>query len=220
MKRYCPICEQYSTSFKEFGFNPRQDALCPHCNSLERDRLIWLYIKNKMIFFKNSTQKMLHVAPEAIFQKLFQNHLKNNYLSADLHDTKAMVKMDITSIDYDDDSFDYIYCSHVLEHIVDDMQAMKELYRVLKHDGWAILLVPIMTTSKTFEDYTIVDPNERLKVYGHPEHVRNYGIDYPQRLSTAGFNVDVIYPCDFLTDEEIELMGITPSAGEIYFCTK
>lgn len=131
-----------------------------------------------------------------------------------------MVNMDITHITYEDNSFDYIYCSHVLEHILDDIKAMKELYRILKPNGWAILNVPIMTEGETQEDATVITEEDRMKQYGHPEHVRNYGVDYPQRLKKAGFKVKVIYPKDILTSNEIELMGITKAAGEIYFCEK
>lgn len=221
IKRVCPICETSRTNkFSSFGINPREDAKCPDCGSLERHRLIWLYIKNHTDFLKHPTNKMLHIAPERVFHTLFQNHLQKNYLSADLNNPRAMEKMDITEIHYDDNSFDYIYCSHVLEHIIDDKLAMRELYRVLKPKGWAILLVPIQTQGTTEEDFSIVDPQERLKVYGHPEHVRNYGIDYPDRLQEAGFDVQTIYPKEFLTTSEIELYGITKAAGEIYFCKK
>ncbi len=163
---------------------------------------------------------MLHVAPEKIFQQKFLQQLGENYLSADLYDDAAMVKMDITNIDYEDGSFDYIYCSHVLEHVEDDKKAMREFYRVLKEGGWAILLVPIMNIEQTFEDLSITDPDERIKIFGHPEHVRNYGRDYKQRLQECGWSVEMIMPQQFLTQSEIVLMGITKAAGEIYFCTK
>lgn len=220
MKRFCPICKTHSEEFDKFGFIPRKDARCPKCGSLERHRLIWLYIKEKTGFLKDTNKKMLHVAPEAIFQNLFQKQLGEDYLSSDICDPKAMVQMDITDINYPNNSFDYIYCSHVLEHIEDDIKAMKELHRVLSPEGWAILLVPIMIETETFEDFTIVDKEERLKIYGHPDHVRNYGCDYPDRLKKAGFSVDIIYPRDFLSNDEIKLMGITSAAGEIYFCKK
>lgn len=221
MQRKCPICEVIiNKKFDSFGIYPRDDAKCSTCGSLERHRLIWLYITRHTHFFNSSAKKMLHIAPERIFQSLFQKHLKNNYLSGDLNNPRAMEKMDITNITYNDNSFDYIYCSHVLEHIIDDRLAMSELYRVLKPGGWAMLLVPIMTSGKTEEDFSIVSEEERLKAYGHPDHVRNYGSDYPERLSGVGFQVKTIYPKDFLTEEESLLYGITKAAGEIFFCTK
>jgi len=127
--------------------------------------------------------------------------------------------MDITDIQYPDKTFDVIYCSHVLEHITDDKGAIREFYRVLKSDGWAILLVPI-TADKTFEDPSVTDQAERLKLFGQEDHVRRYGPDYVERLEEAGFNVKVTYPSDLLQIEDITRMGITNAAGAIYYCTK
>jgi len=220
-KRHCPICNtQRENKFSSFGINLREDAKCDSCGSLERHRLIWLYIKKYTDLLNTKDKKMLHIAPERIFQYLFSQYLKKNYLSADLHNPRAMIKMDITDIQFPNESFNYIYCSHVLEHVIDDRKAMRELLRVLKNDGWAILLVPIQTNGKTFEDFSIVTKEERLKTYGHPEHVRNYGRDYTDRLTESGFNVQIIAPNDFLSDSDIKLYGLTPAAGEIYLCTK
>lgn len=220
MKRYCPICENHSDAFKPFGYNPREDALCPNCGSLERHRLSWLVIKDKLKQINLENKNMLHIAPEKVFMEKFNDLFGENYLTADLYNTSAKIKMDITNIEYLDESFDYIYCCHVLEHIQDDKKAMRELNRVLKKDGWAILLVPIMTKGPTEEDFSINTPEERMKYYGHPDHVRNYGCDYKERLEDNGWKVEIIYAEDFLTKEEIELMGITKAAGEIYFCKK
>ncbi len=220
MSRYCPICETYHEKFNSFGLKPREDALCPNCGSLERHRLSWLVIKDKIVNKDITNKNLLHIAPEKIFMQKFTNLFKENYLTADLYNPNAKIKMDITNINYPDESFDYIYCSHVLEHIQDDRKAMRELNRVLKKDGWAILLVPIMTKGPTEEDFSVTDSKERMKNYGHPEHVRNYGSDYIDRLMESGWKVEVIYPEDFLTNKEIELMGITKAAGEIYFCAR
>lgn len=220
VSKYCPLCEITSENFKPYGVNPRENAMCPHCGSLERHRLAWLYIKEQTFFLEDSSKKMLHVAPEKILMQLFQRQLQNGYLSADLHDKRAMVSMDIENIQYEDESFDYIYCSHVLEHVYDDKRAMREFHRVLKKYGWAILLVPVMNIKKTFEDFSITDPKERAKVFGQEDHVRNYGEDYIDRLRESGWSVEVICPKDFLNQAQIINMGITKAAGEIYFCTK
>lgn len=218
--RYCPICETQSESFKPFGYNPRQDAMCPNCNSLERHRLSWLVIRDKIHNLDLSNKTMLHIAPEKVFMSKFNDLFKENYLTADLHEKHVRLKMDITNIEQPDESFDYIYCSHVFEHIQDDKKAMQELRRVLKKEGWAILLVPIMTQGNTEEDFSITSPEERMRHYGHPDHVRNYGIDYKNRLEECGWIVETIYPQDFLSKKEIKLMGITKAAGEIYLCKK
>lgn len=220
MSRYCPICETNHEKFNSFGYIPREDALCPTCGSLERHRLSWLVIKDKIKNQNIKNKNLLHIAPEKMLREKFTNIFKENYLTADLYSANAKIKMDITKIEYPNESFDYIYCSHVLEHIQDDKKAMRELNRVLKKDGWAILLVPIMTKGPTEEDYSINTPEERMKYYGHPDHVRNYGCDYKERLEENGWNVEVIYSENFLTKEEINQMGITKAAGEIYLCKK
>ena len=133
---------------------------------------------------------MLHVAPEACFEARFKKILGDRYLTADLFNPRAMVKMDITDIRYPDHSFDVIYCGHVLEHVLDDRKAMSEFYRTLKTSGWAILLVPIIA-DETFEDASIVEPEDRLAAFGQADHVRIYGPDYVDRLRAVGFEVQV-----------------------------
>lgn len=217
--RYCPVCNRNSRKFGPVGIIPRDDAACFFCGSYERHRLVWLYFKRKTNLFSGQSLKVLHVAPEAIFEELLRAQLGSNYLTADLYNPRAMVKMDITDIRYPDDSFDVIYCSHVLEHVPDDKKAMREFHRVLKPSGWAMLLVPIVC-EQTFEDPSITDPAERARLFGQEDHVRNYGRDYVDRLREAGFEVTVILPEDFMTKEEIVRMGITKAAGEIYLCNK
>jgi ubiquinone/menaquinone biosynthesis C-methylase UbiE len=169
--------------------------------------------------FDGPTKSMLHVAPERMFENLLKRQLGSGYLTADLHNPNAMVRMDITDINYADDTFDVIYCSHVLEHVPDDRRAIRELNRILNSDGWAVLLVPI-TADRTFQDPSITDPSDRLRLFGQEGHVRRYGPDFVERLKEAGFTVKVTTASDFLTEEEIARMGITDAAGKIYYCTK
>lgn len=220
MSRYCPLCEKESDAFKPFGYIPREDALCPECGSLERHRLSWLVMKKKLEKSNTTHKTMLHIAPEKVFQKIFSTYFGDNYLTADLHAKNVKIKMDITSIELDEETFDFIYCSHVLEHIPDDRKAMRELHRVLKKEGWAILLVPVIAKGKTEEHWPKDTKEERMKYYGHPDHVRNYGTDYKTRLEESGWDVEVVNAEDFLAHDAIERMGITKAAGEIYFCTK
>ena len=216
--RLCPICARKSRRFGKAGIQSREDARCMFCGAVERHRLTWLFLKRRTDLFNGKPKKMLHVAPEPIFERHLRDELADGYLTADLYNPRAMVKMDITNIQYPDESFDVIYCSHVLEHIPDDLQAMRELRRVLKKDGWAVLLVPI-SADETYEDPSITSPAERLVHFGQSDHVRKYGPDYLDRLVDAGFRVDVSSPSDFLTDEEILLMGIDASEN-IYYCTR
>jgi ubiquinone/menaquinone biosynthesis C-methylase UbiE len=148
-----------------------------------------------------------------------RKRLKGNYISADLLSPRAMIKMDITDIQFSDDYFDAIYCSHVFEHVPDDRKAMREFYRVLNPDGWAILLVPI-SGEKTVEDASVSDPSERLRLFGQEDHIRMYGRDYIDRLHEAGFTVKIEKVSELFSTYEIERMGLTTGCGDIYFCTK
>lgn len=217
--RLCPVCGRSSRRFRPFGLARRADAQCVHCGALERHRLLWLFLQAKTDLFDGRPKRMLHVAPEPCLQPRLAKRLGGGYLTADLFDPRAMVKMDIMEIQYPDQSFDVIYCSHVLEHVPDDRRAMRELCRVLKAGGWAILLVPI-TSGTTFEDASIVDPAERLKAFGQEDHVRRYGTDYVDRLRDAGFSVAVTEVGDLADRGAAERMGLAPASGNIYFCTK
>ena len=217
--RFCPICKMPSKKFRKFGIVPREDAQCTYCGALERHRLVWVYLEKMTDIFNGYAKKVLHVAPEPSFERLLKKRLKGGYITADLNDPNAMIKMDITNIPYPDDTFDVVYCSHVLEHVPDDRRAIRELYRVLKTNGWALILAPI-TAEKTIEDLSITDPNIRLKRFGQEDHVRRYGPDFLERLEEVGFFVKVIHPSQFLSSKQILRMGITKSAGEIYYCTK
>ncbi len=219
IRRYCPVCRMPSEKFAEVGVVPREDAKCLRCGARERHRLVWLYFERMTDLFDGHPKIMLHVAPEQAFEHPLKHSLGPGYLTADLLKSGAMVRMDITDIVYADETFDVIYCSHVLEHIPDDRQAIREFHRVLKSDGWAVLLVPI-TADKTFEDPSITEPTDRLRLFGNKDHVRKYGPDFAERLKESGFKVKVITASDFLTEKETGLMGITEAAGDIYYCTK
>jgi len=198
---------------------PREDAQCAHCGSLERHRLLWVFLQNKTDLFDGKAKKMLHVAPEHCFKQKLEEQLGGGYLTADLLNPCATVKMDVTDIQYVDQTFDVVYCSHVLEHVLDDKKAIREFFRVLKNDGWAILLVPIIS-EQTFEDSSIIEPQERLEAFGHHDHVRRYGLDYIDRLQEAGFVVNCYKAGDIVDDKEAVEMGLTAASGEIYYCTK
>lgn len=218
--RFCAVCGKSARLFKPYGSPPRQDAICPFCGAFERHRLLISFLRQKTDLFNGQIKQFLHIAPEAAFQPLFEQAAGGGYLTADLLNPSVMETMDITDIKHTDNSFDVIVCSHVLEHVLDDTQAMRELCRVLKPSGWAILNVPI-NAERTFEDPSITDPQERQRIFGQHDHVRNYGPDYQERLKEAGFTVSVTAPADLLNTSEIERQGLGKGgAGEIYFCRK
>jgi SAM-dependent methyltransferase len=218
-RRYCPVCCTSSSRFRKFGRTSRKDARCPNCKALERHRLLWLYLQKETDLFSNKSLKVLHIAPEPCFESKLKERLGDNYLTADLNDPNVMVKMDITDIQYPENTFDVILCNHVLEHIPDDKRAMRELFRTLNDKGWAILLVPI-TSEKTYEDPMIIKPEDRLKAFGQEDHVRRYGPDYIDRLREAGFAVETIKIEDLVNKKDAVRMGLTPACGDIYYCIK
>ncbi len=231
LKVECPFCGWKGPSFLPNGVEVRENARCPKCDSLERHRLYYLYLKN--IIPPDRDMAVLHFAPEKILTSLFNSFPNVSYLSADIEPGKAMVVEDITQTSFEDNSFDLIFCSHVLEHIPDDHKAMVELVRILKPDGFAILQVPIKSffngrvIDKTYEDFTITDPIEREKAFGQRDHVRVYGKDFKDRLETAGFEVKLVRYADDLHEEQRKKYALLPqhtsaseTEGWIYYCTK
>ncbi len=205
----CTVCGRTFRKFLPYGrIVKRNNALCPNCLSLERHRLIWLFLKEKTNFF-TAELKVLHVAPEYCFIKRFKALENLEYITGDIESPLADVKMDIRDIPFGENSFDVIICNHTLEHVVEDLQAMKEFYRVLKPGGWGILNSPINEKRDvTYEDFSITDPSEREKHFGQRDHVREYGLDYTDRLEQAGFKVDAVDILAELSPEEVERYGL------------
>lgn len=215
----CPLCGGHFRKFLSAGVKPRLNARCPRCGSLERHRLLYLYLKNKTNFFKDNLD-VLDVAPLASFQKMSKKLSNLNYNSVDISSSIAMTKMDITDISLPDDQFDCIICYHVLEHIVDDEKAMKELFRVLKPHGWAILQSPVdFSRDKTFEDLNITSFKERERFFEQKDHVRIYGRDYKDKLEKAGFVVKLDNYINELKPDIFQKYGLMKDEI-IYFCIK
>ena len=200
-----PIDGRKFKSFLPYGYeNPRENVLSPSTLSLERHRLLWLYLKNETNFF-TAPLKVVHFAPEQAFFRKFKNLKHLEYTTTDLNSPLADVKADICALPFDDDSFDVILCNHVLEHIPDDRKALSELYRILKPSGWGIFQIPQdLKREVTFEDNSITDKKERAKIFGQYDHVRIYGRDYFDRLKEAGFIVKAVDYTATMTDAEIE----------------
>jgi SAM-dependent methyltransferase len=214
----CPVCRWRFRKLLDYGVENRAHARCPRCFSLERHRMIFIFLKRRTVFFK-APLEVLHFAPEYVYKAIFEGLPNLQYVTADLYDKNVMYTMDITDIKFPDQQFDVILCNHVLEHVEDDQKAMRELYRVLKPGGWAILVSPVdKGREATYEDPGITDPQERLKHFGQDNHVRIYGRDYVDRLRAAGFQVEVIdYALELRDDrQKFALHG----DDDIYYCTK
>jgi SAM-dependent methyltransferase len=218
-KLRCPICESYHRRFRPFGLVPRPNAQCPGCGSLERHRLVWEFFRRETDLFDGRRKHMLHVAPEECLSARLRTLPDLDYLTADLINPAAMVAMDVTDIQFADHTFDVIYCSHVLEHVPEDRKAMREFFRVLKPDGWVVLMVPIEADA-TFEDPTVTDPKERERVFGQADHVRLYGPDFADRLREAGFAVRSVRPMDLGTEDYLARLSIPAAEAPVFYCTK
>ena len=202
-----PIDGKSFRRFLSYGYGKqRENALSPSTLSLERHRLMWLFLRNDTDFFTSKEKiKTLHIAPEQCFLDLFRKQKNLEYITSDLESPIADVKADICNLPFDDNSFDVIFCNHVLEHIINDTKAMQELYRVLKKGGFGIFQIPQdLSREKTFEDNTITNRRERAEIFGQYDHVRVYGRDYFNKLRSVGFAVDEIDYTKKITREKLE----------------
>ncbi len=215
-----PISGHTFKSFLPYGrMVSRPNALSPATLSLERHRLMWLYLQRETPFF-SAPLKVLHIAPEYCFLKRFKSMKKLDYTTGDLLSPWADIKMDINAMPFEDNSFDVVFCNHVLEHIPDDVHAMREIYRVMKPGAWAILQVPMNPTAElTDEDVSITDPRERERRFLQADHFRLYGKDYAQRLQLAGFQVEVNDLVLRLSPEE-RMRFALPEAEMLYIARK
>lgn len=202
-----------------YGEHQRENALSPGTNSLERHRLLWLYLKEETDFF-TTPNKVLHIAPEQCFYGRFRKMKNLDYTTADLNSPLADISLDVQDMKLPDNTYDVVFCNHVLEHVPDDHNAMTEILRVLKPGGMAIIQVPLNPDwEKTREDPTITDPKERHRLFGQYDHVRMYGQDYPERLKAAGFAVEEIDYSQRLSPELFAKYAL-PEREKLYVCSK
>ena len=214
----CPICNSKFKKFLPYGRKARENALCPNCLSLERHRLMWLFLQEETNFFTEKL-RVLHVAPEHCFLRLFDALPNLDYITADLESPLAKVKMDVHDIPFPENSFDVIFCNHVLEHVENDLKVCAEFNRVLKPTGWGIIQSPIYELEKTLEDPSITDPAERERLFGQRDHVRKYGKDYAERLRKSGIAIEENHFEEKLPKETVEKYALPPKEV-IFLCRK
>lgn len=219
-KVYCPVCAHAFSKFLPYGrLNPRENALCPSCLSLERHRLMHLFLKNETKFYEGHP-RVLHIAPEYCFIDRFETYLGDNYVTADIESPLAKVKMDLHNIPFEDNSFDVVFCNHVLEHVSDDVRCMQEIRRVLKTDGFALCQSPQRyDLETTYEDSNITDPRQREIHFLQDDHLRIYGRDFGVQLEKSGFTVNKVNMIEKLGLAESIRMSL-PIEEIIYQCKK
>ena len=214
---YCSVCHSNIRRYQSFGHIPK--SWCPVCASMKWQRLGWMFLEKRTNLFDGMPKKMLHIAPEVSFEPRLKRVANLDYLTGDLFDPNVMVKMDVTDIPFNDNSFDIIFCSHVMEHIPNDRTALKEFFRVLNFGGWAVFMVPIRMHKLTDEDLKVTNPKEREKRFGQQDHVRFYGRDFKDRLQEAGFDVTPIEATDLVEADKLEYMGLKEKEI-LFYCQK
>ena len=203
----CPVCGKSFRKFLSYGADivHRENVLCPNDLTLERHRLMWLYLKDHSDFFTAKDVKVFHIAPEQCFHGLFKKQANIDYLTADLESPLADMHFDLHEIPLEDNRFDVVFCNHVMEHVVDPIRCMQELLRVMKPGGWAIMQVPQdWSIEETYEDPSITSPEEREKHFWQKDHVRLFGRDYPEWLKRAGFEVEEFKASEVYGDDLVE----------------
>ncbi|MBI1837022.1 MAG: methyltransferase domain-containing protein [Flavobacteriia bacterium] len=218
----CPVCEKSFRKFLSYGSKvaSRDNVLCPYDLTLERHRLMWIYLKDHSNFFTAAKLEVLHIAPEQCFHVLFKKQNNLNYLTGDLLSPIADIHFDLHEIPLEDNKFDVVFCNHVLEHVTDAHQCMSELYRVMKPGGFGIFQVPQDTNrEETYEDWSITSPEEREKHFWQYDHVRLFGKDYPKWLEKAGFTVTEFIQEEHLSDAQIERYRL-PKKEILYIASK
>ncbi len=217
----CPVCGNTFSKFLSYGSDVahRKNVLCPHDLTLERHRLMWLFLQSKTNFFTSDKLDLLHIAPEQCFLPLFKKQKNLNYLTGDLESPIADIHFDLHDIPLEENRFDVVFCNHVMEHVQDPIQCMSELYRVMKPNGWAIMQVPQdHERENTYEDASITCPEEREKHFWQKDHLRLFGKDYPNWLEKAGFEVEQFPVTDLFNSDEIDQYRLQKS--EILYLAK
>jgi SAM-dependent methyltransferase len=215
----CPCCGGRFRTFLSAGKPRRPGALCPRCSSLERHRLVWLFLAERTPLFRDRL-RVLYVAPEQDLQRRLRSEPGLTYVSGDRDSALAMVRFDLERLPVHDGAFDVVICTHVLEHVDDARAALRELLRVLRPGGWALLQSPVDTSrAQTLEDRSMTSPAMRLRAFGQEDHVRIFGRDYTAWLSAAGFEVEVVPYGREAGPERVARHGLDPEE-DVYLCRR
>lgn len=229
----CVFCGWHFRRFRPSGFHYpviiekqvigghwHRDNVCPRCMSNARERLAYLYLKDRTSVF-DQPARLLHIAPEPQLASTLKRAPNIKYVSADLFEPGVMSRFDIQKAPFPDQTFDVVICNHVMEHVGDDSVAMAEVHRILKPGGWAMLQVPIaLALDRTIEDPTATTESQRIERFGQEDHVRLYSRgDYIDRLKAAGFHVTAENYPNALGSEKVGRFGLVENE-EVFVCSK
>ncbi|MBC2714885.1 MAG: class I SAM-dependent methyltransferase [Desulfobacteraceae bacterium] len=227
-KVFCPISETFFDEFVPLfkAYDPglstcEQPRISPDSGARDGLRLQWLYLKNETELFKSNI-RLLHFGPEYGFYKRFITMDNIRYFPVDKNNRKYSRDVgyaDLAGLDFQTDAFDMIICNHILEHVDDDKQAIREMYRVLKPGGTAIITVPIdHSRSRSHEDASITNPKDREREFGQWDHLRYYGLDFHQKLASKGFTVKTVYYAKTFSSEDVAKFGLVNEP--VFVCQK
>lgn len=216
--RVCPCCLHIAATFLPYGQTPRPDARCPSCGALERHRWLWLYLTRERPEILEAGTRVLHFAPEPVFSGLFRSRVgSESYVTTDIAQPDVDIQADATDMQMvDDNAFDVVVCLHVLEHIVDDHAALREIRRMLTAEGVAVVMIPQYAMETTDEDPSVSDPEERKRRWGQADHVRRYGRDFMNRVEATGFTVEEVEVGSVLSPAEIGVFRCDSRSGSIF----
>ncbi len=213
----CPLCGGRFDRFKDDWNRP--NALCWRCGSHERHRMQWLLITRRPELL-HTARSLLHFAPEWTMRERIAPIAAERgirYVTGDLDPAGVDLELDLHALALPDDCFEAVLCSHVLEHVPDDAAAMRELRRVTAPGGWCLVMVPLdLTRAETYEDPSVVTPEDRRREFLQHDHVRLYAPDIADRLAAAGFDVEVVRP-DELGPQTVRRAGLLP-ADWVFLC--
>lgn len=214
----CPLCTGRFSRFKD-AWN-RANAICWRCGAHERHRQTWIELTGRRPELLREAGSLLHFAPEHALERRLRERTELRYVTADLDPSLGDLQLDLTALDLPDGAFDAILCSHVLEHVADDLAAMRELRRVTAPDGWVLVMVPLdHGRTTTYEDPSIVTPEARTRAFWQHDHVRLYALDVADRLQEAGFErVERVRTALELGPEVARRYGILIEE-ELYLCS-
>ena len=220
-RRYkCPCCGWNLRAFTHGGtsLRVREKGYCPRCNAKARHRRDWLFLDQQTSLFSTRT-RLLHIGPKYALARRFVRMPTVEFVSIDVADRPYVThQADVSDLPFASASFDAAICIHVLEHVQRDREAIREIHRVLKPGGWALITVPINLDQATFEDPSVESPEERRRLFGEEQHVRAYGCDFAGRLSEAGFEV-VLHRASDLEGETMQRYGLRDDEN-VFYCTK
>lgn len=229
----CPFCGFHSKDLALLGIDSPaarkyetigmgiRPGMCWKCRAKDKEKLLFLYLRDTAKIFDGHPLRLLHIAPENIIAQRILPMESIDYICGDFFAKGYMYppyvrNMNVLNLLLPNEDFDIVMCNHVLEHIEDDRKAMRELYRVLRKGGIGILQVPMSKIlEKTLENPNVQTPKEKLEVFGQIDHVRLYGKDYKERLEESGFRVELVhFPADLT-----EKYGLDKNE-DLYICHK